>query len=467
MRWATSWRWGVVLLPGALLYFTPLPGLDASQRHLTAIFVATIIALVSRPVPMGVSVVLAMTTLALTRTLPPARVLSGFSNPTVWLIFTAFLFSRAIGVTGFGLRVAYLLIRQFGRSALALGYSIVGAGVLLAPFIPSDTARGGGVIYPITRGLAQAFQSEPGPTGRRIGSFLILVGFHGNYLASAIFLTSMAANPLIAEFALKIAHVELSWGRWLAASCLPAALSLALVPYLIHRWHPPEIRRTEAARTLAREQLRAMGPMSWKERVLVVILVAVMAGWISSPWHGIPNAFVALAGVSAILVGRILSWGDLLEERNAWDALIWFAALLMLADALSDSGVIRIVSGDIFAALKSWHWGLALLALTLAYVYVHYAFASMTAHTTALYPGFLTAALASGAPPLLAALPLAFFSNLNAGLTHYGTGSAPVFFGAGYVPQGLWWKLGFLISLVNVLIWLGVGALWWKALGIW
>ena len=107
------------------------------------------------------------------------------------------------------------------------------------------------------------------------------------------------------------------------------------------------------------------------------------------------------------------------------------------------------------------------MALVAAYLYVHYGFASMTAHVTTLYPGFLAAAVAAGAPPMLAALALAYFSNLNAGITHYGTGSAPIYFGAGYVEQGTWWKLGLLISVLNLLLWLGVGSLWWKLVGLW
>jgi len=190
----TAWLWAPVLIPGALLYFFPLPGLDAPQSHLLAIFVATIIALVAQPVPMGVSVVVAMTMLAFTRTLPPPKILSGFSNVTVWLIFTAFLFARAVTATGFGTRVGYLFIRQFARTPLTLGYSIAAADVVLAPFVPSDTARGGGVVFPITRSVALAFGSEPGPTARRIGTFLMLTAFHATYTASAIFLTGMVAN---------------------------------------------------------------------------------------------------------------------------------------------------------------------------------------------------------------------------------------------------------------------------------
>jgi DASS family divalent anion:Na+ symporter len=73
----------------------------------------------------------------------------------------------------------------------------------------------------------------------------------------------------------------------------------------------------------------------------------------------------------------------------------------------------------------------------------------------------------AGAPPVLAALVLAFFSNLFAGMTHYGTGPAPVLFGTGYVELGTWWRMGLLVSVVNIVIWVGLGGLWWKVLGLW
>jgi DASS family divalent anion:Na+ symporter len=460
-------RWAAVLIPGVLLFLIPLPGLNPTQSHLLGVFVATIIALVAQPVPMGVSVLVAMTLLALTGTLPPAKVLSGFSNITVWLIFTAFLFARSVSSTGFGSRVGYLFIKRFARSPLTLGYSIAGANLVLAPFIPSDTARGGGIIFPITRSVALDFDSEPGPTAGRIGTYLMLIGFHSTYTTSAMFLTGMVANPLIAEFAHKIGHVELTWMRWFSGSIVPGLLSLMIVPRLLIRFFKPEIEDMAPARELARSELDRMGPPKRGEKWLMAIMLGVMAGWITSPWHGIPNTFVALAGLSALLLVRVITWDDLLAEHKAWDALIWFAPLIMMADSLNETGVIKYFSERLFGVMQGWPWPWVLLGLVVAYLYVHYSFASMTAHTTALYPGFLAAALAGGVPPLLAALPLAYFSNLNAGITHYGTGSAPVFFGAGYVKQGDWWRIGFLISIANLVIWMGVGIWWWKLIGLW
>lgn len=466
-RKATAWRWCGVLIPGLLLYFAPVAGLNADQRHLLAFFVATIVALILQPVPMGACVLTAMTALVLTNTLSAPVVLSGFADQTVWLIFTAFLFSRAVTDTRMGIRVAYFFIKKFGRNALTLGYSISFSDLVLAPFVPSDTARGGGIICPITRSVARALGSEPGDEFNRVGGFLILVAFHTTYLASAMFLTGMAANPLIADFAMKIAHVDMTWLRWCVGAIVPGCISLLLVPILIYRLYHPVMTNTMAAISHAETELRALGRFSSEERRLCVIMLLVMAGWITSPWHHIPNAFVALGGVSAILLWRVLDWSDLLSETKAWDALIWFAPLIMMASELNKRGVIQTLSQSMFGYARVLPWMLGLVLLAVAYLYVHYGFASMTAHITALYPGFLAAALGTGAPPLVAAFLLAYFSNLNAGITHYGTGSAPVYFGAGYIGQSTWWKVGFLMSVANVIVWLGIGTIWWKIIGFW
>lgn len=462
-----QWKWMAVVLPGAAIYFAPAIGMAGNQRHLLAIFIATIIGLVARPVPMGLMAFLGLSTMAITRAIPANTILSGFGNPTVWLIFCAFIFARAVTATQLGARVAYLFIRRFGSSALSLGYSIAAADAVLAPFVPSDTARGGGIIYPIVRSVARAFDSKPGPTGKRLGNYLVLVGFHTTYVASAMFLTGMAANAVIAEFARKIAHVDLTWMRWMIGAAVPGVITLFLVPYLLYALAPPIIRDTAPARELAGMELRKMGPASRRERWLIVIMLAVMAGWITSPWHGVSNTIIALAGVSAILLAQVLQWEDVLSESKAWDALIWFGAVIMMAEALEQQGVITLFSNVVFGHIHGWAWISAFFVLVVVYLYIHYGFASMTAHIVALYPGFLTTAIAAGVQPLLGAISLAYFSNLNAGITHYGTGSAPVYFGEGYVSLGEWWKLGFILSLVNLAVWLGLGMVWWKLLGWW
>jgi DASS family divalent anion:Na+ symporter len=82
-----------------------------------------------------------------------------------------------------------------------------------------------------------------------------------------------------------------------------------------------------------------------------------------------------------------------------------------------------------------------------------------------MYTPFLVVVLAAGAPAMLAVAMMAYFSNLCACLTHFGTTPAPIYFGARYVTQREWWQLGFIISLVTIGIWSTVGLAWWKLLG--
>ena len=460
-------RWACVLVPGLVLYFAPIAALTADQRHLLAVFVSTIVALVVRPIPMSVSVLLSMTLLALTGTVSPVEALSGFGKTTVWLIFSAFIFALAVTQTQLGLRIAYFFISRFGHTSLSLGYSLALSNLTLATVVPSDTGRGGGIMAPLVRNIAHVLGSDPGPTGPRIGAYLTLVAFHTNYAASAMFLTGMVGNPLIAKFAQEIAGVDLSWARWALASSVPGLFTFALVPWLIHHLCPPQMKETEHARSFAQLKLVEMGGMTRAQGTLLVVLLTVIAGWITSPLHGINTTVVALTGLCALLLSGVLRWDDVIGHSKAWDAVIWFAPLLMMAEQLSKRGVIGVIFGAAFDRLQGWPWAFALAALAAGYLYAHYGFASMTAHISALFPGFLGAALVAGAPGALAVLILAFLSNLNAGITHYGTGAAPIYFAPGYVSQNLWWLVGFIVSVLNLAIWGGIGSVWWETVGLW
>lgn len=461
-------RWAIVLAAAVVVLLLPRPqGVDPRGWHLLAIFVGTVVGLIAQPLPMGAMTILAITVAAVTRTVTPQVALSAFANPVIWLIVAAFLFARAVVLTGLGRRIAFLFVRWFGSRSLWLGYALAGADLVVSPVIPSDTARAGGIIFPIARSLAQSYGSEPGPTAQRLGAYLMQCAYHVGCTTAAVFLTSMAANPLAAEFALKFAGVEITWGTWALASCLPAGVSLVVLPWLIYRLDPPLVKHTPEARQLAQEELSAMGAMSPREKSLIVILLVVIAGWVAQPWHGLHPAIVAYAGVSLIVLAGVIRWDDVLEERRAWDAFIWFGGLIMMAEGLEKFGVIGAFTGALSARLQGWSWLPALVVLVLAYTFVHYGFASMTAHITALYPAFLLLAVSNGAPGLVAALAFAFFSNLNASLTHYGTGPAPIFFGSGYVSQLTWWRVGFFVVLFQLVVWLGLGLAWWRLLGLW
>jgi DASS family divalent anion:Na+ symporter len=299
-----------------------------------------------------------------------------------------------------------------------------------------------------------------------MGAFLTLSAFQGSAITSAMFLTAMSGNPLIAQFALD-QGVTLTWAGWALAAIVPGFISLAVLPYIIYRIAPPTIRQTPHAKIMAKERLAEMGPMKSKEWIMMGIFVLLVILWIFGSQIHLKATIPAMIGLSIMLLTGILRWKDILEEQGAWDAFIWFSVLVTLATFLNKFGLMSWFSGVVINHVTGFGWIFGFLLVSLVYFYSHYFFASNIAHICAMYAPLFIVSIALGAPPELAALVLGFFSSLFGGLTHYGSGPAPIFFGAGYVEIQEWWKMGLIASAFNILIWLVAGGLWWKVLGLW
>ena len=75
--------------------------------------------------------------------------------------------------------------------------------------------------------------------------------------------------------------------------------------------------------------------------------------------------------------------------------------------------------------------------------------------------------LARRQPAWRSALLMAAASNIMMTLTHYATGTSPIIFGSGYVSLGTWWRVGFIMCVVELVIYAVLGVMWWKLLGMW
>lgn len=454
--------WGV-------LWFIPVPeGIDVRAWKLFAVFAGLIVGLIGKALPMGGISFVALTVLICSHTLTIKEAFSGFAHPVVWLIVGAFLISRSIIKTGLGMRVAYLFVSLLGKKTLGLGYGICATELILAPAMPSSTARGGGIIYPLARALAVSVGSTPERHSQRLmGSFLILVAYYSNIITGAMFITAMAANPLIVSL-LQQNGLQITWGQWALAASVPGLLSLAIVPYIVYKLYPPEIKETPGARQIARHRLEDMGKMSKYEWITLSVFGMLVLLWIfGEHLFGLDSTSVAFIGVSSLMISGVLTWDDIKKEHEAWDTLIWFSTLVMIATFLNSFGLIDWMSIKLQNYMGGMAWWQAWPLLGVVYFYSHYLFASNTPHVTSMFTAFLGVGIALGTPPYLIAFTLAFFSSLFACLTHYGTGSAPIFFGSEYVNFKHWWWMGAIISVVFIVIWGGVGALWWKFLGFW
>lgn len=388
--------------------------------------------------------------------------LSGFSNKTVWLIFSAFILSTGYEKSGLGRRLALLLVSRLGKSSLGLGYAVTLADLLLSPVTPSNTARSAGTIYPIVRNIPPLFDSAPGETRRRMGAYIMWTGFSATAITSSIFLTALAPNLLAIAFIDQIVGVQIGWIQWFVGF-LPCGIFLLLVvPYLIYKVYPPEVKESREISYWAQNQLTEMGALKTSEWRMGGMIFIALLFWIFGR-DFIHSTSVAWLVVCLMIVFKILSWEDLIRNRSAWNALIWFGTLVSLANGLKITGLIDWIARESTSSLKMLSPILVMVLLVSIFYLLHYVFASLTAHTTALFPLFLGIGLSIPDMPMIPfSLSLAYTLGLMGILTPYATGPAPVFYGSGFISTREFWGLGLLFGfLFLMIVLLGIPYLLW------
>jgi L-tartrate/succinate antiporter len=459
-----------------VLALIPAPaGLATHAWLYFAVFVTVILGVITEPIPSAAVGFIGVTFVGVTQLVfTPAQLaapgfrapaeaikwaLSGFANSTVWLIFGAFVFAMGYEQTGLGRRIALVLVRTLGGRTLGLGYAIAFTDLVLAPFTPSNTARSAGTIFPVLRSIPELYASRDAGAGapRKIGAYLMWVAFAATCVTSSMFVTALAPNPLAIELVKKITGVEITWMEWFLGFLPIGAPLLLAVPLLAYWIFPPEIRASAEVPAWAARELATMGGITRRELTMAVLVLVALALWIGGGRFVDPTT-VALVAISLMLIGGVVTWDDLLSNKRAWNVLAWFATLVVLGDGLSKVG---------FAAwfgqhAAGWFGGFSptvvMVGIVAFFFLVHYMFASLTAHLTALMPVLLAAGAAvPGMPVRTLALLMGFSLGLMGVLTPYATGPAPVYYSCGFLTRREFWKLGLVFGLIFLIALLAIG----------
>jgi len=455
----------------AIRYLVPIPvGVTVQAWTLLSIFMSTITGLVLSPLPVGAWAFCMLTFTVVTKTLTFQQAFAAFTNDVIWLIVISFFFARGFVKTGLGDRVATIFVKLMGKSTLGLAYGLSCAEAIIAPAMPSTTARAGGVFLPIIQSLALSNGSKPGDeSSKKLGAFLIQSQFQSSNTSSSLYLTGAAQNLLCLKLAAELGVVVASpFVTWLKMAALPSLVSLLLTPLLVYKLFPPEIKDTPEAPAAATKKLEEMGPLSRDEGLMVATMGIAVTLWVCGDAIGISSCVAAMIGLTTLLLTGVLSWADCLNETSAWDTLAWFAVLVGMSGQLNALGLVKFMADSVagMIAAANMAWPQVFVLLNLAYFGAHYIFASQTAHVGALYAGFCAMMLASGVPPVMAALSLAINTNLFGAISHYSSGQAAVYFGSNYVGLPDTFKMGAIFAVFNLVNWFVVGGLWWKFLGV-
>ena len=450
-------------LPFALalgIWLAPVPeGLTPQAWHLFAIFASAIFSVILGSFPLLTSAMLAVAAAVITRTVAPAKAFGGFSNGSVLLVVVAFLVARSVVKSGLGRRISLRVVSLFGRSTLGLAYSIFVTDALIAPAFPSNTARGG-VLYPIVLSLAEGAGSKPDdPARRRLGGFLMFCGMTSLSVSSALWLTATSANPIGVEVAQRLG-LAIGFGSWLAAASVPALSTILLLPLVLWRLFPPDLKDTREAPAAAREALRSMGPLSRDEKVVAAAFGLMVAGWVLAGTLRLDTTSVAFAGLGALLATSVLTLDDLAREGDTLSTFLWLAVLFALSGQLNELGFMGYLGERLATRLAGLSWPIAYVALVAIYVLLHYLFVSQSAQVLALFGVFLDVGVRSGVPLPLMAFALLFASSYFSTITPQGGSQNVIFVGSAYLRQGELYRLGVLTTAFCFLVFMLVGTPW-------
>ena len=295
------------------IWFTPVPaGLTAPAWHLFAVFAAAIVSVLVGAFPLLTAAMIAVGTVVLTGTITPAQAFSGFANASVLLVVIAFIVAQAVVKSGLGRRISLFMVSRFGGSSLGLAYSLVLTDAAIAPAFPSNTARGG-VLFPIVLSVSRGAGSNPeDPEGRRLGGYLMFCAMASLAVSSALWMTATSANPVAVQIAQKFG-LEIGFGSWLLASCVPALIALAMIPPLVAKLYPPRVGATPEAPAAARKELAGMGAMSRDERITAVTFAVMVAGWVFADMLKLNVTSIAFMGFGVLLVAGVLTLDDIAE----------------------------------------------------------------------------------------------------------------------------------------------------------
>ena len=442
------------------LWWWPVPeGLTAPAWHLCAIFVATILAVISGALPVLTASVLALAVAVLTGTLAPAKAYSGFANATILLIVIAFLVARAVVKSGLSQRIGHAVVAVFGRSTLGLVYSIFVVDGVIAPAFPSNTARSG-VLYPLVFSLAGAAGARPDdPSRRRVGALLMFSGIASLSLSSALWFTAMAGNPLGAAIARPFG-VDITFGSWLLAASVPALLAMILLPMLLYKVMAPEVTATPDAPAAARAALSSLGPLSREERIVAVVFIVMVVLWGVAATFDLDSTAVAFLGLGALLATGVLKLSDIAKEGDVLATYIWFAVLFTLSGQLNELGFMAFLGEKLATALGGLSGLTVGLLLVGGYVVLHYFFVSQTAHLLALFGVFLDVGVKLGVPAAPLAFQLLFATCYFSALAPQAAGANLLFAGSGFLTQAELYRLGAISTAFSWLLFLLVGLPW-------
>jgi sodium-dependent dicarboxylate transporter 2/3/5 len=319
-----------------LILLMPAPeGLSHEGKVSLSIFALCFILWTTAALPLSVTSLLAIALLPLLGAMDAGRAFSLFGNRAVFFILGAFMLAAAMMSSGLSSRVALLFLRRFEGSPKRLLSGVVLSCAFMAMWMPAHAVAA--LTFPIVLEIASALKLEPRRSN--YGKALFLSMAWGCVTGGVVTLLGGARNPLAIALLREKYDLAISFTQWIAIVFPIPLVLLLVVHFLVFKFFPPEIKDVKPARALIESKVAALGPMSGVEKKVLAVMVGTIVCWIAlGDRAGL--AAIAILGASALFVVRAIDWHDV-ERYVNWGVILMYGGAIALAAALEITGAAK------------------------------------------------------------------------------------------------------------------------------
>lgn len=239
-------------------------------------------------------------------------------SDVIWLMIGAFVLGGAVQQTGLAARLTGLVVSR-ARTVGSLFWLLTTMLIPLSFVIPSTSGRAA-VVIPVFRSIANAVGD------RRITRAIALL-MPTVILVATISTLIGAGSHLIANDLLdEIADVEISYAQWALYGVPFGVVASYISCWVIMRLFLDKKRRNRPLELPQQQQK----PFSPAERTTLIVVLVMVALWLTESWHGLEIATVTVIGALVLTAPGIgvLSWKDGLKAVS-WNLIIFVGAALV------------------------------------------------------------------------------------------------------------------------------------------
>lgn len=445
----------IATIASLIWFLFPCPhGLSVKGWHLLIIFVSTMTGVMLAVIPLCGTMFLSLLIASLTHTIDlKTQGFSGFANMIPWLLLFILSISKTLTKSTIGLRVTYFFMKIFGKNIMGLAYSISLTELILAPILPSNTARAASVGFPIVTSLSKYLgENIKNVSEQTIGRFLTLVYSSSNSICSATFLTAMISNAIIVESA-QTCGFTYTWASWITYTIIPSTLILIIIPIVLYYIVPPKVTNLENLQQEASKKIRELGPLTSNEKKTLFTFLFMLVMWILADTIKVNVITTTLIGLCVFIYFEIITVREILSDGSAMSSIITIGILISYAGCLSEYGVVEWLTHKISSVVQLCPNYLKLYAITIMYFFTHYFFSGEGGRIVTLFLPFAVTGLAMGIDKVQLITTLTVFSSFSDLLAHYTAPSSIIMFSTGYITAKKWMATGLILSCVVISIW--------------